>query len=146
MNSGFDDPAADADADLRQLLLKRSNWFEERVVLAAEGYGYGFVTPAMNRLFAHMPRKAVSISKLAQRLSITRQAAHQTVAEGCRLGILELISDDSDARVRNVRFTAYGLAMKRSAAQAVRKIESDLERRLGADDFAALRRILGRPW
>ena len=132
--------------NLRQLLLKRSDWFEERIVDAADRYGYGFVTPAMNRLFARMPRKPVSISALARRLAVSRQAVHQTVAEACRRGILELVPHDSDARLRNVRFTKKGLAMKQSARLAVREIEAELERRLGAEDFAALRRILERPW
>ena len=133
-------------SNLRQLLLKRSTWFEQRMVDAAERYGYGFVTPAMNRLFAHMPSKPISISALARRLAVSRQAVHQTVAEACRRGILELVAHESDGRLREVRFTEKGRAMKQSAALAVREIEADLERRLGAEDFAALRRILQHPW
>ena len=132
--------------NLRQLLLKRSTWFEERIVEAADSYGYGFVTPAMNRLFAHMPRQPVSISALARRLAISRQAVHQTVAEACRRGILELVAHESDARLRKVQFTKKGRAMKQSATLAVREIEAELERRLGAEDFATLRRILERHW
>ena len=132
--------------NLRQLLLKRSAWFEERIVEAADRYGYGFVTPAMNRLFAHMPRQPVSISALARRLAVSRQAVHQTVAEACRRGILELVAHESDARLRKVRFTKKGRAMKQSATLAVSEIEAELERRLGAEDFATLRRILERPW
>lgn len=136
----------DAALNLRQLLLKRSAWFEEQMVEAADRYGYGFITPAMNRLFAHMPRKPISISELARRLAVSRQAVHQTVAEACRRGILELVPDDTDARLRTVRFTEKGRQMKQSAALAVREVEAELERRLGAEDFAALRRILERPW
>lgn len=135
-----------ATQNLRQLLLRRSGWFETRVVDAADRYGYGFVTPAMNRLFAHMPHKPISISALARRLAVSRQAVHQTVAEACRRGILELVADESDARVRTVRFTRKGRAMKQSATHAVAEIEAELQRRLGADDFAALRRILERSW
>ncbi|MCB9959758.1 MAG: winged helix-turn-helix transcriptional regulator [Rhodospirillaceae bacterium] len=141
--AGEDDISA---LNLRQLLLKRSAWFEEQIVEAADRYGYGFVTPAMNRLFAHMPRQPVSISALARRLAVSRQAVHQTVAEACRRGILELVTHDSDARLRKVRFTPKGRAMKRAAAQAVEEIEAELERRLGAEDFAALRRILESTW
>jgi DNA-binding MarR family transcriptional regulator len=132
--------------NLRQLLLKRSSWFEDRMLRSAPRFGYGFVTPAMHRLFAHMSRKPVSISELARRLAVSRQAVHQTVAEACRRGILELVHDPTDARVRKVRFTEKGLVMIRSASQSVRSIETDLQRRLGARDFAALRRILARDW
>ncbi len=116
------------------------------MVESADRYGYGFVTPAMNRLFAHMPREPISISALARRLAVSRQAVHQTVTEACRRGILELVAHDSDARLRKVRFTDMGRNMTRSAALAVGEIETELERRLGSEDFAALRRILERPW
>jgi len=131
---------------LRQLLLQRSDWFEDRVPQAAPRFGYHFVTPAMHRLFAHMSSKPVGISELARRLAVTRQAVHQTVGEACRRGIVELVDDPLDARVRNVRFTAKGMRMVRSAQQVVRRIEAELERGLGARDVAALRRILAKEW
>lgn len=145
MDDGFNEIDT-LELTLRQLLLRRSGWFEDRMVEAADRYGYGFVTPAMNRLFAHMPRKPISISALARRLAVSRQAVHQTVAEACRRGILELVAHESDARLRNVQFTEKGQAMKQSAILAAREVEADLERRLGAEDFAALRRILEHPW
>jgi len=135
-----------ASTSLRQLLLQRSEWFEGRVLDAAPRFGYHFVTPAMHRLFAHMSRKPVSISVLARRLAVSRQAVHQTVGEARRRGIVELIDDPADARVRKVRFTENGMSMVRSAAQAVRRIEGELERRLGSRDLAALRRILSKDW
>src|SRR5690242_4919462 len=85
---------------LRLLLLQRSEWFEDRVLQAAPRYGYRFVTPAMHRLFAHMPSKPMSISELARRLAVSRQAVHQTVAAACRRGIVELVDDPRDARAR----------------------------------------------
>lgn len=141
-------PRADTsyERNLRQLLLRRSEWFEERVLDAAPRFGYHYVTPAMHRLFAHMPTHPVSISELARRLAVTRQAVHQTVGEACRRGIVELTDDPLDARVRNVRFTDQGHRMVRKAAQVVRGLEDDLERRLGKRDLAALRRILGKDW
>ena len=131
---------------LRQLLLQRSDWFEDRVLQAAPRFGYHFVTPAMHRLFAHMSNKPVSISELARRLAVSRQAVHQTVGEARRRGIVKLVEDPLDARVRNVCFTEKGMQMVRSASQAVRHIETQLARRLGARDVAALRRILAKEW
>ena len=131
---------------LRQLLLQRSDWFEDRVLQAAPHFGYHYVTPAMHRLFAHMSSKPVSTSELARRLAVSRQAVHQTVGEACRRGILTLVDDPLSARVRNVRFTENGVKMVRSASKAVQRIESDLASRLGTRDLATLRRILSREW
>ena len=131
---------------LRQLLLQRSDWFEDRVLEAAPRYGFHFVTPAMHRLFAHMSTKPVSISELARRLAVSRQAVHQTVAVACRRGIVELIDDPLDGRARKVRFTAKGMQMVGSASRVARGIETRLERQLGPRDLASLRRILAKPW
>ena len=131
---------------LRQLLLQRSDWFEDRVLRAAPRYGYHFVTPAMHRLFAHMPSKPASISELARRLAVSRQAVHQTVGVACRRGIVELVEDPDDGRARKVRFTAKGMKMVGSATQVVRRVEAELGRRLGSRDLAALRRILSKAW
>lgn len=131
---------------VRQLLLQRSEWFEDRVLEAAPRYGYRFVTPAMHRLFAHMSSKPLSMSELARRLSVSRQAVHQTVAAAHRRGIIELVEDPLDGRTRKVRFTDKGMKMVRSASQVVRDIERELERRLGSRDLAALRRILSKDW
>jgi DNA-binding MarR family transcriptional regulator len=131
---------------LRLLLLQRSEWFEDRVLQAAPRYGYRFVTPAMHRLFAHMPSKPVSISELARRLAVSRQAVHQTVAAARRRGIVELVDDPLDARARKVRFTAKGLKMVKRASLVVRSLETRLERQLGPRDVAALRRILAKAW
>ena len=131
---------------LRQLLLQRSDWFEDRVLRAAPRFGYDFVTPAMHRLFAHMPNNPVSISELARRLAVSRQAVHQTVGEARRRGIVKLVADPMDARLRKVCFTEKGMQMVRSASQAVRQIETQLEHRLGTRDVDTLRRILAREW
>jgi DNA-binding MarR family transcriptional regulator len=135
-----------AARSLRQLLLQRSDWFENRVLQAAPRFGYDFVTPAMHRLFVHMSTKPVSTSELARRLAVSRQAVHQTVAEACRRGITELVDDPRDARVRNVRYTDKGIQMVRSAWRVANAIEAKLERRLGTRDMATLRRILSRDW
>ena len=132
--------------NLRYLLLMHSEWFEERVVQEAMAHGYGFVTPAMNRIFAHMRHQPVSISELARQLAISRQAVHQTVAEAQRRGIVKLTDDPTDRRLKMVRFTEQGMEMSRTAARAIHEIEVEIERQLGAKDLATLKRILSKEW
>ncbi len=131
---------------LRSLMLKRSAWFEERVLELSAREGYENVTPSMARLFAYLRKEAVSISELARRLGVTRQACHQTVSEACRRGLAELVKDPADARVRTVRFTEKGLEMARVAKSALLELDAELERRIGAEDVATLRRILQQDW
>ena len=131
---------------LRQLLLMRSEWFEERVYRGAKEKGYGFITPAMVRLFAHMGRRAVSIPELARRLSISRQAVHVTVHEAMRHGVVEFEECDFDRRMKLVRFSATGLVMLEAAASTMEQVQQELEGRIGKKDVESLRRILEKTW
>jgi DNA-binding MarR family transcriptional regulator len=132
--------------NLRHLLMTRSDWFEERVLQEAEKHGYGFVTPSMNRLFAHMRHRPMSISELARQLGISRQAVHQTLGEAMRHGLVELLDSESDKRIKLVRFSDKGLQMSAIAAKSIARIEKQLEARIGKEDMEALRRILDCGW
>lgn len=131
---------------LRHLLLARSEWFEQRVLEEAAQNGYGFVTPAMHRMFAHLGRQAVSLSELARRLAVTRQALHQTATEALALGLVEMIDCDSDRRLKLVRFSDKGLRMSATAAHVLERLEDELAQRIGPKDLATLRRILQKDW
>ncbi|NMG17217.1 MarR family winged helix-turn-helix transcriptional regulator [Aromatoleum bremense] len=131
---------------LRQLLLMRSEWFEERVFSGAATKGYGFVTPAMVRLFAHMGRRPVSIPELARRLSISRQAVHVTIHEAMRHGVVEFEECAFDKRMKLVKFSDAGLRMLAVAESTMDSVQQELEARIGKKDVESLRRILEKTW
>jgi DNA-binding MarR family transcriptional regulator len=137
---------SDTKYNLRQLLLTRCEWFEEQVLSDAEKSGYGFVTPSMNRLFAHMRYRPMSISDLARKMGISRQAAHQTIGEAMRHDLLEFVDSEADKRIKLVRFSKRGLEMTAIAAKSIAKIEKRLQARIGKDDMETLRKILGKDW
>lgn len=131
---------------LRDLLLSRMEWMEARVMEGAGRNGYGQVTPAMNRMFAHMVGAPVGLSELARHLAVSRQAVHKLANEAAALGLVEFVACAADARIKLLRFTEKGWAMSASAAREFAAIEAGLARRIGAEDMEALRRILARPW
>ncbi|MCK0506425.1 MarR family winged helix-turn-helix transcriptional regulator [Aromatoleum anaerobium] len=132
--------------DLRQLLLMRSEWFEDRVYQGASEKGYGFITPAMVRLFAHMGRRAVSIPELARRLSISRQAVHVTIHEAMRHGVVEFEECSFDRRLKLVKFTDAGMQMLAAADATMDRVQEELEARIGKKDVESLLRILEKTW
>lgn len=132
--------------NLRQLLLMRSEWFEDRVYLGAEAHGYGFITPAMVRLFAHMGRRPVSLPELARRLAISRQAVHATIQEAMRHGVIEYEDCDFDRRIKLVKFSEAGMEMLAVAAATMERVEQELEAKIGKKDVETLRRILEKTW
>lgn len=133
-------------APLRQLLIERSDWMEAQVMEGARRHGYGEVTTAMNRLFAHLRGRPVGLSELARKLAVSRQAVHQLANEAARLGLVEFVRCEADGRVKLLRFTQKGWTMSEHAARVFEAIEAELARQIGAQDLAELKRILARPW
>lgn len=131
---------------LRHLLLSRSDWMERRLFDGAARNGYGDLSPAMARLCAHLAGRPLSLSELARRLTVSRQAVQKLAIETAALGYVEFVHSESDARVKLLRFTEKGWAMADSARGELEAIEAELERRLGADNLARLVELLAMPW
>ena len=131
---------------LRNLLMSRHELLYDRAFAVAADYGYGDVTPAMARLFIQVARGPLSISELARRLAISRQSVHETVSTACDLGLVELVDDPANRRIRIVQFTANGKRMSRTVLAVDRRMERELAARIGARNVAALKRILSQEW
>lgn len=131
---------------LRQLLSLKYDWIEDKVHGSAITAGYGHLSPALTRLFGHMRQKPVSISDLARKLSISRQAVHKLLTEAKELGYVDLVDDKSDKRIKLVVFTEKGLVMYKSAIDDLKEIEKKLCESLGPEDFMHLKRILAKDW
>lgn len=131
---------------LRILLAQRSAWMESRLHAGAEREGYGYITPAMSRMFGQMGKEPVSLSELARRLIVSRQAVHQLANEAVRHGLVELVDSPTNRRVRLVRFTPEGETMFAGGTRDLLQIERQLAERIGTEDMAHLRRILAKDW
>lgn len=131
---------------LRHLLLSRSAWMEQRLFDGAARNGYGDLTEAMGRLCAHLGGGPLSLSALARRLTVSRQAVHKLAAETAKLGYVEITPSETDARVKLLGFTPKGWAMAESAMGEMAAIEAELSAQLGADKLALLVDLLAMPW
>ncbi|MDD2545105.1 MAG: helix-turn-helix domain-containing protein [Burkholderiaceae bacterium] len=135
-----------AKTSLHQLLLARSQWMNARLMEGAARHGYGEVTDAMSRMFAHLAGRPVGLSELARLLAVSRQAVHQLANEAAALGLVEFVPSESDGRVKLLRFTQKGWDMSDTAVCEIEAIEAALAAQIGATDLAELKRILARPW
>ncbi len=132
--------------NLKQLLLRRAEWFADEIMKGVRGSAYDFVTPAQSRLLAHMGGRPCSMAELARRLAISRQAAHKTVGELVRRGILAVEVDPRRRNSRLVVYTERGRALNRAGAQIIERIEARIASRIGADSVETLRVLLERDW
>lgn len=126
--------------------MERHEWFYDRALAAADRHGYGFVTQAMARLFIQVAHGPMSVSELARRLDISRQSLHQTVSAACERGLIELIGDPVNRRIRIVRFTDAGKRMSRAVVAVDLDLERELATHIGAANVAAMKRILLMDW
>lgn len=115
-------------------------------MVGARRNGYGFLTPPMNRLFAHMGRQPVGLSVLARRLAVSRQFVHKLANEAASYGLVEFVECETDGRIRLLRFTDKGWDMVANATAELQRIEQELAAIIGENDLSELKRILGKNW
>ena len=133
--------------NLKQLLLTRSDWFAREIMKGVRGSSeYGFITPAHSRLLAHMGGKPTSMSELARRLAISRQAVHKSVTELARRGILEVQDDPERRNSKRVVYTDKGREVNRAGAAIIEAIEARIAARIGTQGLTQLKTLLAQEW
>jgi len=133
-------------ANLKQLLLARSDWFASEIMRAVKRGEHAYITPAQSRLLAHMAGRPASMAELARRLAISRQAVHKTVAELARRGILEVRDDPQRLNAKLVVYTEMGKQVNRAGAKIIDAIEARIGAKLGPDKLELLRELLAADW
>lgn len=123
---------------LALLLLRASRWFDRQLLAGLEEAGWPPLTAAQSLVFAHLDAHGVAPATLARRLGTTRQGTHELVAGLARLDLLVVVPDPDRTRGRLVVLTGSGRELVRDARRLLR----GLERSLGVERAAALRRLL----
>jgi DNA-binding MarR family transcriptional regulator len=133
-------------ANLKQLLLDRSDWFAREIMSGIRRSEYAYITPAQSRLLATMAGKPTSMAELARRLAISRQAVHKTVAELARRGILEIRDDPDRRNAKLIVYTERGRQVNRAGAAIIDRVEDRIAGRIGRERLAELKRLLAEDW
>jgi DNA-binding MarR family transcriptional regulator len=133
-------------ANLKQLLLARSDWFAREIMSGVRRSEYAYITPAQSRLLATMAGKPTSMAELARRLAISRQAVHKTVAELARRGILEIRDDPERRNAKLIVYTERGRQVNRVGAAIIDRLEDRIASRIGRDRLETLKSLLAEDW
>jgi DNA-binding MarR family transcriptional regulator len=104
--------------------------------------GHTDIRPSHAAVFQHLDDTGTTVSTLAARAQITKQAMAELVAHLEQLGYLTRIPDPSDRRAKLVLPTDRGLEVFRIAQQMVPEIHQRITGLLGADRLASLRQDL----
>jgi DNA-binding MarR family transcriptional regulator len=104
--------------------------------------GYGDIHPSHAIVFQHLPAEGSRVTDLAEQTQLTKQYIGRLVAELEERGYLEQAPDPADGRAKQVRLSTRGREVTRVAEGIIADIEADWSERLGASEYAALRRSL----
>jgi len=133
-------------ANLKQLLLARSDWFAREIMSGVRRSEFAYITPAQSRLLAHMGGRPMPMPELARRLAISRQAVHKTVTELARRGILEIRDDPDRRNAKLVVYTERGRQVNRAGAAIIERVEERIASRLGRARLDELKALLAAEW
>lgn len=96
------------------------------------------------RMLSLTPAEGMTVTALAERVGMTKQALGEFANDLEARGLLESGRDPADRRVRILRPTPTGLAAVADAERLIGEVEQRWRDRLGSDDWDRLRDLLTR--
>ena len=141
----FTDPAALRawrDQTLYRLLLRASRAETTATLERIHRCGYTDISLADTNLLANLDTEGTSISALARRAGVTRQAASQQIAALERAGYVERRPSDTDGRAVVIVQTERGRALLERALEIVEDLEDVYADHLGDERLADLKEAL----
>jgi DNA-binding MarR family transcriptional regulator len=104
--------------------------------------GHAAVRPAHSAVFQHLDDTGTTVSTLAARAQMTKQAMAELVGHLERHGYVVRVPDPTDRRAKLVQPTAAGREVVAIAQALVPEVERHVDAALGADRVRALRHDL----
>lgn len=126
-------------ANLAVLLREAFVALNERVYVRLAERGHGRIRQAHGAVFQYLDDTGTTVSVLAERAQMTRQAMGELVGYLETHGYLTRVRDPSDRRAKLVLPTALGHEVVAIAQQLVPELEREVGEILGADGVRRLR-------
>lgn len=135
-------PRLSKSPDLAILLASAYGVLTGRLLAAMDRSGLRGMRPAYGFVIRAVAAESPTINRLAELLSVSKQAASKLVDEMHRAGFLKRQEDQSDRRQTRLQLSRKGQAVRRRALAVSRGIERALRHRTSDRDVAACRRVL----
>jgi len=124
------------------LLRMPADAVRRRMLERLRAHGFDGLEAAHLNVFQYPGPEGARPSELAAELGMSKQALNYMLGELERLGYLERLPDPADTRSKRIALTARGSAAVKAMLDAVRAVEHDWRRQLGAKEFEQLRTLL----
>lgn len=134
------------DFQFGQSIIHRQNWMTQSLINLMAKQGHGQITAAHLQFMNYLDCGDTHPAAIARRIGVSRQAIYRSTRELQNFGVLEMLPDPENGNQKIIHMTEYGNRVALDARQALDDIELELSQRLGAEDFAQLKTLLGANW
>jgi DNA-binding MarR family transcriptional regulator len=125
--------------NLRQLLTRSTRAVNERIVAALRARGFPDARVAHAAVLANLELCGSTVTEIASRALLPKQAISKMVLELEEFGYLERSRHDTDGRAVVVRFTRKGRKLMTATFDVIASIEDAAQARLGPRRYSSLR-------
>ncbi|MCE2572691.1 MarR family winged helix-turn-helix transcriptional regulator [Motilimonas eburnea] len=130
---------------ISHLMQRQQQRLEDRISRLSHDRGCA-MTPAQQTIFNLASEQTLTLSELAQQLSVSRQAIQKTVAILVERQWVKLVPNPNNAAAKVIIVTEDGQLVRQQQQQVISEVEAALERQLGTEKAKLLRQILQQEW
>jgi DNA-binding MarR family transcriptional regulator len=130
------------DNNVRRLLVAATRAINRHITAELQQRGYEKTRPGHAALLANLDFQGNSVTEIADRAHISKQAMARLAVELEDMGLITREPSDSDGRMLMLRFTRAGKALVRSSVAIVDEFEARLAEDIGPRALATLKRCL----
>lgn len=118
--------------------------YEDRFLKAYSDQGFADIRRSHGAVLRHLDASGTTLSELALRSGVSKQAIGKTVRQLEALDYLHVSTSASDKRARLVRFSLRGDRLVSASNRVVESIRRQYRQQLGSDTFQRLFELLQR--
>ena len=131
-----------SEPDLAILITAANRSVADRHGAAVATAGGEAMRPSFGFVLRAVAAERPTVSRLAELLGVTKQAASRLADDMVALGYIERAADAADRRRTRLGLTAAGTRIRDRAMQESHAMEAELRERFGPDQVAHLRALL----
>jgi len=132
-----------SEPDLAILITAANRCVSDRLVAAVADAGGSAMRPSFGFVLRAVAAERPTVSRLAELLGVSKQAASRLADDMVTLGYLERGEDPRDRRRTRLQLSATGERIRARALSESRKMEAELRQRFGETQVRHLRTLLG---
>ncbi len=130
------------DNNVRRLLVAATRAINRHITSELHRRGYDQTRPGHAALLANLDIEGNSVTEIAERAQISKQAMARLAVELEEMGLITREPSKFDGRMLMLRFTRAGKVLVRASVAIVDDVETELSSKIGERALTALKRGL----